>query len=282
MKKLAALFLLLFSVSLFPQTYKYVTAFGGFNNARSFNISAAGFIYITDTGTDAVYKYDTLGNYIKEAGGYGWDNSSFDDPFDVFATPLNIFIADKNNHRIVQYDKDLNYISLLATRESNDNTKTFGYPLSCAASPQGDLYILDSENSRVLKFDLFGNFIQNFGGYDAGSYALNTPKKLAVSPINYIYVLDKDRIVIFDPYGNGAGEIKLNDSFISINIVSSCLTVNSAAEVYKSALNEAEKTLQKLTLSGPAEMPDIQASFIYNNKLYILSQSQVLIYSPEQ
>ena len=281
MKQITALLFLFISVNIFPQTYKFVTSFGGFNNAQSFNVSAAGFIYVTDTGTDAVYKYDTLWNYIEEDGGYGWDNNSFDDPFFVYATPLNIFVADKNNHRIVQYDKDLNFISLLSTRDGNDNDKAFGYPLSCAASPQGDLYILDSENIRILKFDLFGNFIQNFGGYDAGSYALAAPKKLAVSPINYIYVLDKDRIVVFDQYGTGAAEIKLNDSFISMNIVSSLLTVNTASEVYKLALNTSEKGMNKLTLSGPDEMPEIQASFIYNNKLYLLSQSQVLVYTTE-
>ena len=55
------------------------------------------------------------------------------------------------------------------------------------------MYILDSENKRVIKFNTFGQFVQNFGGFDAGAFSLTDPRKLAVSPGNNIYVLDERR-----------------------------------------------------------------------------------------
>ena len=58
------------------------------------------------------------------------------------------------------------------------------YPVSCATSNQGDLYFIDSENKRIMKFDIFGNFILNFGGFDAGKYQLSNPKQLAISSWN--------------------------------------------------------------------------------------------------
>jgi hypothetical protein len=281
MKRYLAFFCFLISIGIYPQTYTYVTSFGEFSDAAAFSVSAAGIFYISDLGSDEIYKYDTLGTFIKEAGGFGWDNNSFDDPVDIFATPLNIFVSDKNNHRIQQYDKDLNYISQLATRESRNNDEVFGYPLSCAASPQGDLYILDSENNRVIKFDLFGNFIQNFGGYDAGDFSLEEPVKLAVSPVNNIYVLDKKRIVVFDQYGNGSASIQLEGSFISLNIVFNKLTVNSNSEVFISVLNSSDKVLSKLTLNGLDEKPEIRSSLIYNNRLFILSPNEILVFSAD-
>ena len=109
MKTFATIFLsLLFITSTFCQSYNYISSFGDFSNTASFYINSAGNIYITDSGNNQVFKYDTLGNLLKETGGYGWKEDTFDDPVDIYATPLNIYVCDKNNHRIQRYDKDLN------------------------------------------------------------------------------------------------------------------------------------------------------------------------------
>jgi DNA-binding beta-propeller fold protein YncE len=279
MKKIAALFILFFSINIMPQIYTYVTSFGEFNDAVSIYINAAGIVYISDTGSDEIYKYDTLGTFIKEAGGFGWNDNSFDDPVDIFATPLNIFVSDKNNHRIQQYDKDLNYISRLITRESRNPDEVFGYPLSCAASSQGDLYILDSENNRIIKFDLFGNFIQNFGGYDAGEFSLEEPKKLAVSPVNLIYVLDKSRIIVFDQYGNGVSIIPLQEAFSSMNIIFNKLTASTDSGIYVSTLNSSDKEFKKVNIIYPTEKPEIRSGLLYNDKLYILTPEEIQVYT---
>ena len=165
----------------YSQGFIYSSSIGKFKDASSFCITSAGFIYVTDSGTNEVYKLDTLGNVLKYAGGYGWDDGMFDNPSDVYANPLSVYVCDKNNHRVERFDKDLNYIWQLNTRNSDTTGQRFGYPLGCAVSRQGDLYILDSENKRIVKFDLFGNFALNFGGYDAGIYSLVNPKKIAVS-----------------------------------------------------------------------------------------------------
>ena len=187
---LRALLFFLLQVWTFPQQYIYQGSIGKFNNASSFHINSAGFLYITDSGNNDVYKMDTLGKIIKTTGGYGWAEATFDNPLHIFATALSIYVTDKNNHRIQRFDKDLNPISSLSTRDNDDPNSRFGYPLSCVISAQGDMFILDSENKRILKFDLFGNFIQNFGGYDYGKYALNNPIAMAGDQNNNLYVVD--------------------------------------------------------------------------------------------
>ena len=163
--------------------------------------------------------FDTIGNNLKSFGGYGWDENSFDDPSDVFADPLTIYVADKNNHAIKRFDKNLNYLSSLNTRESDNSEEQFGYPLSCATSNQGDLYFIDSENKRVMKFDIYGNFITNLGGFDAGKYLLSNPSQLAIASSNNIYVIDKLNIVVFDQYGNGISIINVDKKLKSIRIL---------------------------------------------------------------
>jgi len=277
------LLIILFFDSGFSQEFRFNSSFGKFRNASSFYINSAGFIYVSDIGSDEIYKLDTLGNMEKEIGGYGWDEEAFDDPVDVFATPLNVYVSDKNNHRIQRFDKDLNFISQLSARENAPLNEQFGYPLGCVTSSQGDLFILDSENKRIIKFDLFGNFIQNFGGYEAGEYMLNSPERLAISGNNNIYVLDGDDIKIFDQFGNGAAVFPAETKLNNIKIIFSNLTVNNEDEIFFADLKNPSLILNKLILKDYPEdykeKPEIICSLIFNDKLYILTSKEILVYS---
>jgi sugar lactone lactonase YvrE len=221
---------------------------------------------------------DTSGNIIRTTGGYGWVESTFDEPVDVFATPLNVYVVDKNNHRIQRFDRDLNYISSLSTRDDNNDASRFGYPNSCTVSNQGDLYILDTENQRVVKFDLFGNFIQNFGGYDSGNYQLRKPKSIAVSPYNRIYVLDETGVLIFDAFGNGVGRIEIEGKPASLRIIFEMLTINSKNKVYITNLRSEENLMREIEFTD-VQIQEIVSSLSYLGKLYVLTKKEILIFS---
>jgi len=264
------------------QTYTFDFSFGEFNSASSFHINPAGFLFISDYGSDGIYKYDTLGTFIENIGGYGWNEAAFDDPSDIFATPLNVYVCDKNNHRIQSFDKDLNFISQLSTRESENPDEQFGYPLSCGTSNQGDLYILDSENKRIVKFDLFGNFIQNFGGYDWGNYSLSNPITLAISSSNNIFILDGKKIIVFDQYGNGISAINTEKAFSGMKIVFDNFTANTSEEIYTTDLATSGIQLKQINLTGTLEKLNIVDALIFNQKLYVLSDNEILVFKKVQ
>ena len=124
---------------------------------------------------------------------------------------------------------------------------------------------------------MFGQFEQNFGGFDAGAFALQNPKKLSVSQSNNIYVLDEFRIVIFDQFGNGMGIINLEENFSNINIIANHLTANNKQHIYIANLNNSRPELVKATLIG--EINDIiVSSLIFGNKLYILLKNEILVF----
>ena len=269
---------LLISLQVSAQTFSYQLSIGKFKNASSFTINSAGILYVTDAATDEVYKLDTLGNYLKDVGGYGWDEGNFDQPVDVFANTLSVYVSDKNNHRIQRFDKDLNFISLLYTRESDNSAERFGYPLSAVTSNQGDLFILDSENKRILKFDLFGHFILNFGGFDGGSYALRNPKQMVVSPANVLYVIDGRSIILFDQYGNGINELETGIDLKSISITFNNLLINTDNQILLTNLKSGSFKFSELKTDDELSSP-IVSSLIFNGKLYILMDDQIRIYS---
>ncbi len=277
MKKIFLLFVFLYSV-LPAQSFEYTGTIGKFERASSFYITANGFVYVTDTGRNEVIMLDTLGNVIKTFGGYGWTEDSFDNPADVFADPLTVYVADKNNHRIKRFDKNLNFISSLYTRESENSRESFGYPLSCATSNQGDLYLIDSENKRIMKFDFSGNFQQNFGGFDAGKFMLSNPLQLAIASNNNVFIIDGDNIIVFDQYGNGILKINVQEKLNSIRILFDHLIVTTEKEIYYSNLRLPEAQLSVLNLLGIEAIPKIVSSIIFNNKLYALSKDSILVF----
>lgn len=277
MEKILVLFLAISSLTV-AQSFEYSESIGKFNRASSFYITANGLIYVSDSGSDEIILLDTLGNQMNTFGGYGWDENSFDDPADVFADPLSIYVADNNNHKIKRFDKNLNFISSLYRRESEFLQEQFGYPLSCATSNQGDLYFIDSENKRIMKFDIFGNFILNFGGFDAGKYQLTNPKQLAISSWNYIFVIDGSDIVIFDNFGNGTNRISIDKPVNSIRILFDHMIICNGEEVYHSYLKSIDSKFTKIYLAGFEIDQKIISGILLNNRLYILTAKKLLVF----
>lgn len=274
-----SLIVILFSYSMvFSQSYEFYNNIGKFNNAVSFYITANGLICVSDYGKDEIIILDTLGSNLKFFGGYGWDENSFDDPTDVFADPLTIYVADKNNHSIKRFDKNLNYVSSLYKRESENTEEQFGYPISCATSNMGDLYIIDSENYRIMKFDIFGNYVFSFGGFDAGKFQLENPLQLAISSQNIIYVIDGSDILIFDQYGNGISRLTLNTKIKSIRILFDKLVVCTEEGIYYSDLRSSEAKLSKITVES-LELQKIVSALLFNNKLYVLLNESILVFA---
>ena len=279
MKSVFAILILLVGTLAFPQKYQFENKIGQFVNASSFYINPTGFIYVTDINTDEITVLDTLGNIVKNIGGYGWRQSAFDNPADIYADALKVYVTDKNNHRIQRFDKNLNFNFQIITRQSDIEEERFGYPLSAVMSNQGDIFILDSENSRIVKFDIFGNFLQNFGGYDYGNYALQKPAQLAVSMQNNIFVIDGNQIIIFDQYGNGNRKITGIEEFNSIRIIFEWLTVTSKDKIYIANLRSPEVNLKEILLEGIEGKLESVSALIFNNKLFVLSKKEIFIFN---
>ena len=278
MKLILINLLFVFIALSFPQKYQLENKIGHFVNASSFYISPAAFVYVSDINTDEITAIDTSGKLLMKIGGYGWRQSAFDQPADVYADALKVFVADKNNHRIQRFDKNLNFNFQISTRQSEIEEERFGYPLSAAMSNQGDVFILDSENSRIIKFDIFGNFLQNFGGYDYGNYALQKPVQLAVSMRNDIFVIDGNQIIIFDQYGNASGKFSGADEFRSIRIIYDWLTVTSENKIFIANLKSSEFSLKEVILEDFGEKVEIVSALIFNSKLYLLTRKEILIF----
>jgi len=220
------------NIPILCQTLVLESEISNFSNATSFSIGALKDIYVSDADNNEIIKFDTSGNILKKIGGFGWGSSSFDLPADIFAYSLKIYSADKNNDRIQIFDKDLNYISEFSTKSKKGEEYSFRSPTCITVSNQGDFIVLDSDNNRILKFDLSGNFNMQIGGLDAGNYSLVSPVYFCLDNEGNLYVIDGDKIIIYDPFGAGKAIISTPINATNISYTGELL-INDHFKIYK-------------------------------------------------
>ncbi len=167
------------------------------------DVDVHGTIYVLDAASATLRLYDSRGTLQAEVGGPGFEQGRFDQPSAVWArNGLDIFVADYGNHRIQRFDRQLAFVSELSTRDSDDPDQRFGYPTDVMLSRLGDLYVCDGENQRVLRINRLSQVEKIFGGFDAGKGKLDRPTRIAAGPKDDLYVLDGNRILVFDAFGN--------------------------------------------------------------------------------
>ena len=99
------------------------------------------------------------------------------------------------------FDRSLNFVSSFSTRESGNPDERFGYPSGVALSRLGELFICDTENSRIVKVDRFSTVERTFGE-GGGAGHLSSPSSVAAGPKDEVYVIDGARVAAFDAFGN--------------------------------------------------------------------------------
>ncbi len=175
--------------------------FGTFLKATRISADSRGQVFVLDEARDLLIHFDGDQREVS-IGGRGWDGSSFDRPTGMATDGLSLYVSDYGNHRVSRFDRRLTFISALSTRDSAFVPARFGYPAGVALSRQGDLFVLDGENLRVVKFNAQSRFERSFGDREALRGRLRDPRKILVSRFDQVFVLEKNRIVEFDYAGN--------------------------------------------------------------------------------
>lgn len=159
----------------------------------------------------------------------GFERGAFDMPRGIATGPDGSFVVvDTNNNRLEQFDAQGKFIRLIGEGKGEEDGQF--KPLSDTASgtgasgvaidKEGNVYVADTWNHRVQKFDKNGVFVTKWGGFvnlgDAGGFGdadKNTkfygPRGVAVGPDGNVYVADtgNKRISIFTPDGAFVREI---------------------------------------------------------------------------
>lgn len=107
--------------------------------------SAAGQLYVLDSGRSRLIRFGADSSPTDSTGGAGSRLNAFLNPTDVDAThELAIYVADPVNGRIVRLDRQLQFVSEIRTGSNRVHR--------LASNPNGELFGLDVESGRLLKY----------------------------------------------------------------------------------------------------------------------------------
>jgi len=174
---------------------------GSFQRATRLITNPQGWIYVLDSERNLVVLMKGDEGPSSSVGGYGWSSTTFDEPTGLATDGLNVYVADRGNHRLMRFDRSLNFISSFVTRDTSLLAARFGSPLGVALSRLGDLFVLDGENLRVIKFAANMQYERSFGDIDDARSRLREPIKILISPDDHVFVLEPDRLLEFDYFG---------------------------------------------------------------------------------
>jgi DNA-binding beta-propeller fold protein YncE len=105
------------------------------------------------------------------------------------------------------------------------------------------LYVIDSGNNRVQKFDLSGNFLAQFAS--VGECTINAGDPLSVGPTGFFYVADGQGVSKFSEEGACQGKVALVESGLAVRE----LAVNSSGDLFTSIAGEGGR-LRKFSAGG--------------------------------
>ena len=146
--------------------------------------------------------------------------------------PFDIHIDTHQFHHTPVFAQAPAFQGTFGTNGSGDGQ--FDFPIDVAVDSAGDIYVADSGNDRVQKFDSSGNFLLKFGSLGSGDGQFDSPTGVAVDSAGDIYVSDRDnhRIQIFN--SSGVFQSKFGSLGTGLGQFNSprSIAVDSAGDIY--------------------------------------------------
>ncbi len=212
MKVCLIILLVVFAASTSGQNLDEVLRFGGtgdepgtFKNPLAIDVSFSGIVYVVDTGNHRIQLFDQKGTFIKSIGGFGFAKDHFDTPRDIWVrSMINIYVSDYNNQRLVRYDRHMNFISMLERNDADPYAYQFYEVCSAALNGQNELFIVEHDENKVIKFSREGKPERAFGTIESGYGELERPQQIDLLPGNRIVISDtgKRALMIYDFFGS--------------------------------------------------------------------------------
>lgn len=151
--------------------------------------------YVADTGIKKVLVYDKNDKFIRAYG----DKNQFT-PSDVAVRENKLYVCDVKGHEIEVLDRKSGKV-LHKIGKPGSKPGQLVYPTNVALDSKGNVYVTDTANFRVQKFDPKGKYLASFGSAGDTLGTFTRPKGVAVDPKGNIYVVDAafENVQLFDP-----------------------------------------------------------------------------------
>lgn len=168
----------------------------------------SGELVVFNRGLHPLLIFNQQGEFVKEIG-----QGLFKVPHGLFVDDQGyIWTTDQKTHQVLKFDAS-GKIHLVLGRKDSPGIGWFdnGYQLHLLDAPsdvaldsEGNIYVADGGNYRIVKYDKNGNFLTAWGNKGNAQGLFDFPHSLVIDNNDLIYVTDRQngRIQIFDTQGN--------------------------------------------------------------------------------
>jgi hypothetical protein len=199
---------------------------GLFDTPRDVVFDADRNLYVLDAGNNRIQKFDANGNFLLSWGESGTRAGQFNDPH-ALALVLEgaqqnpfLYVVDTGNNRIQKFQiQTLPRDASLCSRENvvvkegttqvcfvaswgslGSRSGDFKAPRDIAFDGDGGVFIVDSGNDRIQKFDTAGRFVMEFGrtfgsGSRGGTFSGLESITWSDERFGYLYLLSEGCLV---------------------------------------------------------------------------------------
>ena len=182
---------------------------GELNSPTGIALDKDGNIYVADTDNHSIQKFDRTGKFLARWGGEpSSQEGQFYYPRGLAIGPDDaVYVADSGNNRVQKFDLEGNAQKAwgkfgFAWRGADMGR--FDVPWGITTDQDGNVYVSDTSNARIQKFQADGQPLLKWGRDGSFDGAFFFPRGVAVDFVGNIYVADEsnNRIQKFDTRGS--------------------------------------------------------------------------------
>jgi len=213
---------------------------GQFSFPKGLAIDSEGNVYVVDSQNHRVQKFDSEGEFITEWGSSGEAEGQFSEPWGIAVDgDDNVYVADTWNHRLQKFTADGEFVTYWGVFQDTggellEPQGMFYGPRDIAIDAEGNLYVTDTGNKRVQKFDSEGNPLGQWGGAGPAPGQFVEPVGIAIDQEGRIYVADtwNQRIQVFDEDFGFLSQWRV-EAWLGESVVNKpCLAVDGEGNIY--------------------------------------------------
>ena len=165
-------------------------------------------LYAVDRDGNRIQAFDKNGTFLFSWGKLGTNDGQFHVPYGIDVDIKgNVWVVDRANDRVQKFDSNGNFILKFGNKDAkpSDELGKFDNPRHVAVDKNLEyVYVADSKNNRIQKFDISGNFVESIGKLGNKIGEFNLPTTIEIDSKNNFIVNERgnERIQKFDSNWN--------------------------------------------------------------------------------
>ena len=165
---------------------------GQFLEPNALAVDMAGNLFVADTGNNRIQKLKGDGTFLREVGGFGWQDGQFNKPTGIaVGKGLELYVADSRNQRIQIFNLQLLFVGVIGGK-GTEGSPVFGELSRVAITDADEVFVTDLDADQVIQIDRFSRINRGYNGFAYDRGQLRRPMGIAVEGRDAVYVCDRE------------------------------------------------------------------------------------------